>query len=976
MDRSKRPVGRQKKVVSGGKGVEREGEGLGTGKVGNVDHSQHLGGNSRPQQTRPQQAQSQQTRPQQTRPQQTRPQQSGFFGQAQNTQQNTYGQTRPAQQNPFGQSRPAQQNSFSQSRPAQQSPFGQTRPQQNTQQSVPFAAGAQQQATQQAQHTPQPARPASTVQRASGTKANSGCSSKLFLIVIAAVVLLGGGKLAGLFGGGSDTSDVSDVISQVVSSSGQTGNSVSSSLSSSSSGTDMLSGLLSMFGSNSGSVYDLPGLFGGQSSTLSSGDLSSLLGGMTASSVSSAPAVSSSSSAGGKVDRTVAKGSRAKYTKIKGNGNDTITIMVYMCGADLESQSGMATSDLKEMCAATLSDRINLIVYTGGCRSWRNSAVSSSVNQIWQISGGKIRCLEQNMGNVAMTTPSTLSKFIQYGKKNFPADRYDLIFWDHGGGSISGFGHDEKFTSSGSMTLAGINTALTDGGVKFDFIGFDACLMATLENGLMLSKHADYLIGSEETEPGVGWFYTNWLTALSDNTSMKTIDLGKIIADDFVTVCAQQCRGQGTTLSVTDLAELTNTVPSGLKAFAQKLTESMKDNNYAAISTARNNAREFAQSSRIDMVDVVDFATRVQTDEADALAEAVRGAVKYNRTASNMTNAYGLSVYFPYKKVSNVSAAVSTYNAIGMDADYVSAIREFAGLETSGQIAAGGSGSSGYSMNSLFGSLTGSGYSAPSYGSSSASGISDLLSLFMGGGSSATVGGYGSSALDFLSGRSMTVEETANYIAANQFDESGLVWTEQNGQNVLLLPEDQWNLVESALINVFVDDGKGYIDLGTDTTVDFTEKGDLIGAYDNTWLSIDKQPIAYYYLDSWEEGDAYSITGYTPVLLNGEQAQLIIVFDSDNPDGYIAGARRVYPGGETDTVPKTMIGIGKGDKVSFLCDYYSYSGEYKDSYRLGEEITLGNTVEIANTDLGADSKVLVTWCLTDIYQQQHWTPAL
>ncbi|MDO5434896.1 MAG: hypothetical protein Q4G19_00845, partial [Clostridia bacterium] len=256
MDRNKRPVGRQKKVVSGGKGVEREGEGLGTGKVGNVDHSAHT------ESTRPQQ-----TRPQQTNSQQSRPQQGGFFTQTQSTQRPASGQTRPAQQNPFAQSRPAQQR-----------PASQTRPQQNTQQGVPFAAGMQQQAKQQTQHTPQPARPASTVQRSSGTKASSGGGSKLFLIIIAAVVLLGGGKLTGLFGG-SDTSDVSNVIGQVVSSSGQTGNSVSSS--SSSSGSDMLSGLLSMFGSDSGSVYDLPGLFSGQSSTLSSGDLSSLLGGMT-----------------------------------------------------------------------------------------------------------------------------------------------------------------------------------------------------------------------------------------------------------------------------------------------------------------------------------------------------------------------------------------------------------------------------------------------------------------------------------------------------------------------------------------------------------------------------------------------------------------------------------------------------------------------------------------------------------------------
>ncbi|MCR5235609.1 MAG: hypothetical protein K6E34_00220 [Lachnospiraceae bacterium] len=36
----------------------------------------------------------------------------------------------------------------------------------------------------------------------------------------------------------------------------------------------------------------------------------------------------------------------------------------------------------------------------------------------------------------------------------------------------------------------------------FDFIGFDACLMATVETAYMLSPYADYMIASEEFEPG------------------------------------------------------------------------------------------------------------------------------------------------------------------------------------------------------------------------------------------------------------------------------------------------------------------------------------------------------------------------------------------------------------------------------------------------------------------------------------------
>ena len=249
------------------------------------------------------------------------------------------------------------------------------------------------------------------------------------------------------------------------------------------------------------------------------GDLSALLGGLNGGSVSSGWQGGANT---GRLNTQVAPEAREKRTKLLGNGRDTATIMVYMCGTDLESRSGMGTSDLQEMLAADLGQNINLLVYTGGCKGWKNNLVSSSNNQIWQVRDGGMVCLQKDLGSVPMTDPDTLTGYIQWCAKNYPADRYELIFWDHGGGSISGYGYDEKFASSGSMGLAGINTALKNAGVTFDFIGFDACLMATAETALMLTPYADYLIASEETEPGVGWYYTNWLTEFGKNTSWTT----------------------------------------------------------------------------------------------------------------------------------------------------------------------------------------------------------------------------------------------------------------------------------------------------------------------------------------------------------------------------------------------------------------------------------------------------------------------
>ncbi len=670
-------------------------------------------------------------------------------------------------------------------------------------------------------------------------------------------------------------------------------------------------------------------------------------------------------------DTSVAEEARDKYTAIKGDGSDTITVMVYMCGTDLESKHGMATNDLNEMANATLSDKVNIIVYTGGCSRWNNSVISSRTNQIYRVRNGGLECLEADMGNDAMVKPSTLTGFIKYCNKNYPADRNEIIFWDHGGGSLSGYGYDEKNAGSGSMTLAGINTALKDAGVSFDFIGFDACLMATVENALMLEQYGDYLIASEETEPGVGWYYTNWLTALSKDTSMPTVEIGKRIVDDFIDVCDQKCPGQKTTLSVVDLAELKATVPAELTDFARSTNELIKNKEYRQVSDARYNTREFAQSSRIDQVDLVHLCKNMGTAEGSDLAKALQGSVKYNRTARCINNANGLSIYFPYKKAGNVKNALATYQQIGMDEEYSNCIKEFAGLEISGQISAGGVSSP---MPSLFGTLLGGGVSEqPSGGSYDL--ISGMLGGLLSGQTSAGAYGFDPSILEFIGGRSLSTEDTAQYISDNYFDADSLVWTRNDdGDYVIHLSDDQWKLIENVELNIFFDDGEGYIDLGLDNVFTIDDDGNLIGEDSNMAMAIEGQPAAFYVLDTVGQNEDMITTGYVPALLNGERVELIIVFDG-NADPYIAGARTVYKNNETETAAKNLTEVRAGDRVDFLCDYYSYDGEYQDSYKLGEQVTLSDNVEIGYRDYG-DNNDRIMYRLTDIYQQNYWTPVL
>ena len=676
---------------------------------------------------------------------------------------------------------------------------------------------------------------------------------------------------------------------------------------------------------------------------------------------------SASDGANYKLDTTVAAGSREKRTKILGNNQDTITFMVFMCGTDLESKYGMSSADLSEMASADFGDNINIIVYTGGCSKWKTNGISNKVNQIFQVKKGSMTCLVTDDGNKPMTDPDTLSGFIKYCATNFPANRYELIMWDHGGGSVSGYGYDEKYKNSGSMTLSGINKALKDAGVTFDMIGFDACLMATAETALMLDPYADYMVASEETEPGIGWFYTNWLTKLGANTSMSTLELGKLIIDDYTYACKQKCRGQATTLSLIDLAEFANTVPSKIGTFSKSVSGLINNKEYKQVSDARNVTREFAQSSRIDQVDLVNLAQNMKTSEGEELAKALKGAVKYNRTSLNMTDAYGVSIYFPYQRTSYVDKACQNYSAIGMNDEYSKCIRQFASLETSGQIQAGGSSNAGSSLFDLLGGGSGGGSDS----------ISNLLGAFFGG-RSHVIDDLDESNTDFMD--ETDVDEAAEYISNNYFDPTKLVWEDENGTPKIALESDQLALIHSIDQNLFYDDGTGYLDLGLDNIYSYDDDGKIVADVDRTWISINGQPVAYYHLDTVENGDDYTITGRVPAIINGTRVNLILVFDNENPKGYIAGYQVDYREGETDAVAKIETDLlndtdGSTVKVTFICDYYSYDMEYQDSYVIGYAELDGVTDVISNTDVG-EGKVKIAYVFTDIYNQKYWTPTL
>ena len=666
------------------------------------------------------------------------------------------------------------------------------------------------------------------------------------------------------------------------------------------------------------------------------------------------------------VDRSVSDKARPKLTALAGGGQDQTTIMVYLLGTDLESRSGMATMDLQEMLAADLSDNVNIVLETGGTAKWKNDQISSNTNQRYLIDSDGLKLLEADLGKKSMVDPANLTEFINYSKEKFPADRYMLVFWDHGGGSVTGYGYDEHFKGD-TMTLAEIGNALSNADCKFDFVGFDACLMATLETAFVVEPYADYLIASEELEPGIGWYYTGWLNTLSQNPSIETIDLGKKLIDDYIQEVKRKTPRSQATLSLVDLAELKGIVPESFGKFAEATGKLIKSDDYKVVADSRASTKEFAASSKINQIDLVDFAKRLGTPEALAFADVLDQAVKYNRMSDNITNANGLSIYFPYGKLNTVSSMVDTYEKINMDENYTEAIKSFANLNIGGQMASQGGGL----LDTLLGA--GQGTSSPSQGVSG-NVISSLLGNFLSQGNFSSLLGGDGQAPSWLNTQQIT--GSSQYYSENMLDPASIKLSQKNGQRVLQLTEKEWELVHSIELNVFIDDGEGYIDLGRDNVFEFNQDGDLIVEFDGTWITLNGQVVSYFMSSYDVKGDDYTIMGRVPALLNGQRVDIMVSFSQDDPYGSVLGANVIYDENlETPNQAKGLVEINAGDKIDFLCDFYSYEGDFNDSYLLGDQYTATGSWRIENLEL-TNTDYLMSYKLTDIYDNSYWTPAV
>jgi hypothetical protein len=360
----------------------------------------------------------------------------------------------------------------------------------------------------------------------------------------------------------------------------------------------------------------------------------------------------------------------------------TTTVLVYLEGTNLESKDASAKKNITEMLAASSSPNLKVVLMTGAA----DKAVAGEDVDNWRevrryvVNNHKLE-LKGQLGILDMGNPQVLTDFITWGQDNYPADKYVLVFWDHGGGALGGFGGNKPDPTNSSFA-SGMSIAQLKEGVenavqnrperRFELIGFDACLMATLEVADAFKDLGRYLAASQEIEPGAGWNWTAFLNHIVSNPSTDGASIGATIADSYEAKMNNEDTGAMITFSVTDLAKVPR-INSALATFSNKYQTLLVGSNslpaWNDLASKRSHALDF--STNLEMVDLINMfnsnplmnSEPFLSAEVTEIANATRDAVVKKVSGPYRTDASGLSVMFPSAAVWDTEGVLKTYNS-------------------------------------------------------------------------------------------------------------------------------------------------------------------------------------------------------------------------------------------------------------------------------------------------------------------------
>ena len=350
---------------------------------------------------------------------------------------------------------------------------------------------------------------------------------------------------------------------------------------------------------------------------------------------------------------------------------DAWTILIYMCGSDLESDEYLATADIEEILSVSNQpDDINIVIETGGAKKWSSTySISNDKLSRYYVSNKKLNLIDK-LSNASMGATSTFQNFLEWGLKTYPADKTGVIMWNHGGG-MEGVCYDEyqKDYLTNAELQSALKTTFTNlnRSEKLEWIGYDACLMQVQDIAETNSQYFNYMVAAQESEAGEGWDYDNWIDDLYAYKDTKTI-LSEI-CDTFI---ADYERNYGSkysndqTLSVLDLSKM-----SAYKTSFEKMAKRLYSNYssiYSTLKTIASSSKNYGEyvdghtTYKYDfaLFDAKDMLSKMKTNSyfksdseligyINECISQISDIVIHNTIGDDAGNSNGISLFFNYE---------------------------------------------------------------------------------------------------------------------------------------------------------------------------------------------------------------------------------------------------------------------------------------------------------------------------------------
>ena len=362
---------------------------------------------------------------------------------------------------------------------------------------------------------------------------------------------------------------------------------------------------------------------------------------------------------------------------------DDQTILLYICGSDLESNgqtsassaAGYASGDITEILKVSgQPDDVNVVMETGGAKCWKTThGINKSYLERYHVANKSlVRDSQETKANMGLT--STLQSFLTWGVQTYPADRISLILWNHGG-AMRGVCYDENY-SSDCLTNSEVKTAVANTFTslgrstsdKFEWIGYDACLMQVQDIAEFNSQYFNYMVASEESEAGAGWDYDNWI---DDAYAKKTTpNILKAICDSFL---AEQGSSSDQTLSYLDLSYM-SAYKSAWETMSSTINSMISSYGKSNFQTLMKSCQDYGSDSDCEgysyfgIIDAKDVVNKIRSTSAfsgassqtSAVLTAFSNLVAYSKAGTKAGNSYGLCCFFPMKDGSGYTCNTSS----------------------------------------------------------------------------------------------------------------------------------------------------------------------------------------------------------------------------------------------------------------------------------------------------------------------------